>query len=112
MVKLTLLDEKIVPLVHEGLTEEQLSEAFSYRRIFKTIISLSIAKSGEEAIDLMQLGMKLKLAETDIEIEDGEFKLLRKLIDENKSQLLNGLLQGSSLIYLDKCQKESKDKNA
>ena len=109
MVKLTLLDEKIVPLVHEGLTEEQLSEAFSYRRIFKTIISLSIAKSGEEAIEL---GMKLKLAETDIEIEDGEFKLLRKLIDENKSQLLNGLLQGSSLIYLDKCQKESKDKNA
>ena len=110
MIKIKGLDDRVIPILTDGLTQEQLAQAMTYRKVFVGIISNSIAKSGEEAIELVQLGLKLKLTEPEVDIEDSEFKLLKKTIDENKNGILNTLLQGSALILLNKCESESKKK--
>lgn len=59
----------------------------TYRKMFKAAVGMGMAKDGENAIDLMQLGLKLKV-DGDIQLEDAEFKLLKQRCSENPAQWL------------------------
>lgn len=52
----------------------------TYRRLFKNAVGAAAPTSGEEALDYYQLGTKLNLS-PDIELEEAEFKLLKKACD-------------------------------
>lgn len=58
----------------------------TYRNLLKGAIGICASNSPTEALDLYQIGMKLKLAESDISLEDAEFKLLKDKCDQNPSK--------------------------
>lgn len=59
------------------------SELQSFKDYFRAAISLSITKAGDEAIDVFELGLKVKRAEGDLQLEDAEFKRLKEKVDIN-----------------------------
>lgn len=70
-----------------SLKDESEYDKTSFQDVFRTIISLSLGKSGEQALEMFELGLKLKKnKETDLELEDAEFKLLKDYVHENKTQ--------------------------
>lgn len=64
----------------------------TYRKLFKSTVGLAAARSGEEALDMYQLGLKLKIEGADIALEDAEFKLLRGCVEKNAGQLISHYL--------------------
>jgi hypothetical protein len=81
MKKITGLNQKISPIVEEAA--EQMP---TYRRLYRMAVGGSLGKSGEEAIDLFQLGLKLRQEEDTITLEDAEFKLLKEAVSKNGGQ--------------------------
>lgn len=67
----------------DDVPQEVIDQMPSYRKMFKAAIAMGLAKDGENAIDLMQLGLKFKLADPDISLEDAEFKLLKDRCSQN-----------------------------
>ena len=55
----------------------------SYRKLFKSAVAMGAAANAEEAIDLYQLGLKLKVEGETVDLEDAEFKLLKKVCEKN-----------------------------
>lgn len=47
-------------------------------------LGISLADNAEQAIDLFQLGLKIKNAGDSVSIEDSEFNLLRKVCEKNQ----------------------------
>jgi hypothetical protein len=66
--------------------EDQKKQIPTFRQMFKAAVGLSLSKDGEQAIDLYQLGLKLKISESDINLEDAEFKLLKEKCGENPAK--------------------------
>lgn len=60
----------------EQLPADVMAQIPTFRRMFKSVCGMGLAKSGDEAVDLVQIGLKFSLAESDITLEDAEFKLL------------------------------------
>lgn len=81
MKTLTGLDTKPEPI--EESTPKEILETFpTYRKLLKNCIGISKAKDGDESIDLLQLGLKLKV-EGDVSLEDAEFKMLKEKCSNN-----------------------------
>lgn len=75
------LDAKPEPM-QEDTPAEIIATFPTYRKLMKSAVGTTVAKSGEEAIDLVQLGLKLKI-DGDVSIEDAEFKLLKEKCEAN-----------------------------
>jgi hypothetical protein len=71
-----------------SLTEDgEQKDKASFKDMYRTVVSLSLGNSGDQALEMFELGLKLKNVKTeDIEIEDAEFKLLKDKVQENKLQ--------------------------
>jgi hypothetical protein len=76
------VDDKIESLIDDP-TPEIMEMADSYRRLIKVFVGNSIGSSGEEAVELVQIAFKMRQAQPDIELEDHEFTVLKKKVDEN-----------------------------
>lgn len=73
----------VFTLTDEG---EQKDKA-TFKDMYRTIISLSLGNSGDQALEMFELGLKIKnTKENDVELEDAEFKLLKDKVAENKLQ--------------------------
>lgn len=70
----------------EDVLPETMAALPTYRRMFKNAVGTVAARNGEEAIDLYQLGLKLKMEGSDISLEDAEFKLLKDTCEKNPAQ--------------------------
>jgi hypothetical protein len=52
--------------------------------MYRTVVSMSLGNSGDQALEMFELGLKIKQSKTDdIELEDAEFKLLHEKVKEN-----------------------------
>lgn len=106
MKRLTGLDDKIVNLEAGEVPADQLP---SYRNLLKTILNRQVAKNAEEALDVNQILLKLRLVESDIEFENAEFKLIKDKVNENQAKMFQGP-HGQMVAYLEKCEKASEEK--
>ena len=77
MKKLTGLEEKL-----EKLNEKD-SDMQSFKEFFKAAVSFSITKSGDEAVDLFEIAIKIRRANGEVDLEDAEFKKLSSKVGEN-----------------------------
>lgn len=84
MKKIKGLEDKLSPI--EELPKGVDVKLPTYRAMFKAAVGNSLGKSGEESIDLYQVGMKLKIEGDSIDLEDAEFKLLREACEKNPAQ--------------------------
>lgn len=85
MKKINAVDERPTHF-QDDITPEVAAQIPTYRKMFKAAVGMGMAKDGENAIDLMQLGLKLKVDGADIELEDAEFKLLKERCSANPAQ--------------------------
>lgn len=79
------LDEKPTSF-DDDVPPEILAQLPTYRKMLKAALGLGAAKDGENAIDLLQIGLKLRLEGNDVSLEDAEFKLLKERCNENPAQ--------------------------
>lgn len=84
MKTITAVDEKPTHF-QDDVPVDVLATLPTYRKMFKAAVGMGMAKDGENAIDLMQLGLKLKV-DGDISLEDAEFKLLKERCSANPAQ--------------------------
>jgi hypothetical protein len=59
------------------------SDLQAFKDYFRAAVSLSISKAGDEAIEIFELGLKIKRATGDLQLEDAEFKRLKEKVDSN-----------------------------
>jgi hypothetical protein len=70
-----------------SLKDEVELDKSSFKDVFRTIISLSLGKSADQSLEMLELGMKIKHnKEADLELEDAEFKLLKEKVEANLTQ--------------------------
>jgi len=78
----------------------------TYRRLFKMVVGNSVAADkSEQAVDMVQIAMKLRIDEDSIPLEDAQFKILREKVIENQVKL-TALFQGQLINLLDAADKE------
>ena len=80
----------------------------TYRKMFKAAVGMGLAKDGENAIDLVQLGLKLRV-DGDINLEDAEFKLLKERCSQNPAQW-TAHFHGQVMMKLKEAEKEGDKK--
>ena len=91
MKTLTRLDAK-PEAIEDTLTEAQKESIPTFRRCFKILVGNCIPKpQTDEAVDLWQIGLKLK-QEGDVAIEDAQYKLLLSKSKENPTQFTAHIL--------------------
>ncbi len=102
------LDEK--PSLIEEVADEKVLEAIpTFRRMLRIIAGNSQPKPGtEESIDLVQIGLKLKV-EGDVSLEDAEFKLLLAKAKDNRPDYSSQIL-GQILLKFKDAEKEADKK--
>lgn len=76
------IDSKPIPF-EEDIPAEALERIPTFRKLFKSSVGMLIKSNGDQAIDLYQLGLKLKLSEQDISLEDAEFNMLKDACNQN-----------------------------
>ena len=84
MKKVKGLEEKLSPL--EEIPKGVDAKLPTYRLMYKAAVGGMLGKSGEDAVDHYQLGLKLKLEGNEIDLEDAEFKLLQAACNENPAK--------------------------
>jgi len=88
MKTLTGLNEKL-----QALNDEEKQENIpTFKRVYRILLGNSLATSGEDAIEMMQLGLKLRQDETSIKVEDAEFKLLKSVAERNEPRYVAHIL--------------------
>ena len=82
------IDSKPSPFeTGEIIPQDQLDLVPSYRKLFRTAVGIVTGEAGgEKSIDLFQIGMKLKSAGPDIDLENSEFTLLQEQCKKNPAQ--------------------------
>ena len=96
-------------ILEENPTAEMTKDVPTYRRLFKMVVGNSIAKEKtEEAVDMVQVAMKLRIDEDTIPLEDAQFKILREKVIDNDVKL-TALFQGQMIILLDEAKKSNKE---
>jgi len=78
------LDEKLSTI--EEIPAGVDAKLPTYRLMYKAAVGGSLAKSGDEAVEHYQLGLKLRIEGNEIDLEDAEFKLLKAAVEKNPSQ--------------------------
>lgn len=71
------LDEKVQSL------DENNVDLQPFRDFYVAAVKFSIKKSGDEAVDLFEIALKLKHAQDSVELEDAQFKLVKTACNEN-----------------------------
>lgn len=74
------IDEKLDTFSVEDNGEK---DKMSFRDIFRTILSLSLSNSGDQALEMIELAGYLKKAKKDTDLEDSQFKLLKEKVEAN-----------------------------
>ncbi len=106
MIKLTELDSETTHFVDlDSMAPEERPKCPTFRRLLKNLMGGTKAKSGEESLDMIQIGLKLKL-EGDIEVDNNEFRILKTKAEANTLEW-NANWQGQVLLYLKKMETES-----
>ena len=78
--------------IEDEITEAQRDTIPTFRRCFKILVGNCIPKpQTDEAVDLWQIGLKLK-QEGDVPIEDAQYKLLLSKSKENPTQFTAHIL--------------------
>lgn len=106
MKKLNNIDDKILNLEDVQINESQLP---TFRTLIKYMLNKQVAKNAEEALDVNQILLKLRQAESDLEFENAEFKIIKEKCGENQAKLFQAS-HGQIVAYLAKCEKESEKK--
>lgn len=96
MKTLTRLNDKLDPIFDE---EKAGASMPTFRRLYRLALGNSMAKNPDEAVDLVQVGLKLKLEEDAVNLEDAEFALLKDAVTRN-SQSMVAQLFGQLVIRL------------
>lgn len=95
-------------ILDDNPTPELMKDVPTYRRLFKMVVGNSMAtEKTEQAVDMVQIAMKLRIDEDSIPLEDAQFKLLREKVVENQVKM-TALFQGQMINLLDECEKASK----
>jgi hypothetical protein len=94
-------------ILEENPTKEMIDDTPTFRRLFKIVIGNSLAKSGEQAVDCVQIAMKLRIDADQIELEDAQFKIIKDKVDDNPTKM-PAIFQGQMRMLLDKCEKDDK----
>ena len=77
MKKIVGLEEKVKSF------DEKDTLLQSYKEFFQAAVKFSVKKSGEEAVDLFEVNLKLKAANGEVDLEDAQFRLLKTCCNEN-----------------------------
>ena len=77
MKKIVGLEEKVKSF------DEKDSVLQPFKEFFQAAVKFSVKKSGEEAVDLFEINLKLKAAKDEVELEDAQFKILKTCCNEN-----------------------------
>lgn len=83
---------------------DDMGRIVTYRQMFKNAVALIAPKSGAYAIDMFQLGLKLKVDGSDVALEDAEFKLLNEALESNPLNWPSHFL-GQALLKLKEAEK-------
>lgn len=103
MKTLVNIDTKPAPF-EDNVSDDILLTIPSYRKLFRAAVGLCEAKDGENALDLIQIGLKLK-CEGDVSIEDAEFKLLKETCSKNPCKWVANY-HGQVMLKLKESEKE------
>lgn len=106
MKKLDGLDERINNLDGDQVPEDKMP---TLRYLLKVMLNRQVAKTAEESLDVNQILLKLRQVEPDIDLENGEFRVLLEKVKENQAKMFQGS-HGQVLAYLDRCDKASETK--
>ena len=109
MKKVAGLDEKLSPI--EEIPKGVESKIPTYRHMYKTAVSGNLGKSGEDAVEHYQLGLKLRIEGDTIDLEDAEFKLLTAAVEKNPIQW-QAHYHAQVVLKLRGAEKESEAKSA
>jgi len=63
--------------------EQKLDGIPTYQTMMKYSVSMNLGKSAENSIECYQVGLKLKLDQDEIQLEDAEFKVLKEAVEAN-----------------------------
>ena len=87
------------------------NSAPTLREMLRIAVGRSLAKGKEDGMERYQLGLKLMQDQDVIQLEDAEFKLLEKAVEENAPQFQVHYL-GQLLLKLDEASKIKEPKEA
>ena len=79
------IDGKPEPM-EDKVPSTVLEQLPTFRKMFRSAVGTALSKSGEEAIELFEIGLKVKRAKADLELEDAEFTKLKSKCDDNQAQ--------------------------
>ena len=74
---------------NEAASPEENEILPTFRRLLLNQLGASPGENGEEAIEMYQIGLKIRSANESVELEDAEFKILKKVCEKNKIQWLS-----------------------
>lgn len=77
MKKIVGLEEKVKSF------DEKDTLLQPFKEFFQAAVKFSVKKSGEEAVDLFEILLKLKSANGEVDLEDAQFKLLKACCNDN-----------------------------
>lgn len=78
------MDEGMCPHCQQKISGLDVSKVVAFRRLLLNQIGGSVADNGEESLDLNQLGLKLRQEQDSVDLEDAEFRLLKKYCERNQ----------------------------
>jgi len=80
MKKIYGIDEKLQDTINES---DKKAEGGKFRFLYRAVISNHVAESGIEAMEYVEVGLKLGVDGADIELEDAEFNKIKNALDKN-----------------------------
>lgn len=92
----------------DDVPPEVIAQLPTYRKMFRAVCGMGLAKGGDQAMDLVQLGLKMQLDQPDISLEDAEFKLLKERCDQNVCQWQVGF-HGQVMLKLKEAEQSKKE---
>lgn len=107
MKTLKNLDEKLIHFDIEA-KEEEIKLLPSKRRALLLMVGSAKGKDGEDSLNILQLGFKLRVV-GDVQLNDIEFRLLERIINENPLGW-PGFIHGQILNYLSERETENDSK--
>ncbi len=76
------LDEKLTHFDPEAPAQEA-ERLPTFRKLFLYALGSSTASNGEEAVRMWDVGIKIKNAKVDIDLEDADFNILKSVCEQN-----------------------------
>ncbi len=79
------VDAKPLPF-EDDIPAEAMARIPTFRKMYVAAVGMMINANGDKAIDLYQLGLKLKTTDADIVLEDSQFSMLKDSCNSNPMQ--------------------------